>query len=76
MQGGGGPHVGQADPEGGYLEKLLSSALRRVCIEHVRQRFTVSERRMCAALSQHRMTLRGRDDGDQLTNDIVELARR
>jgi transposase InsO family protein len=39
----------------------------------------VSERRVCAALGQHRSTQRklprGRDDEEQLTADIVELAR-
>jgi hypothetical protein len=39
----------------------------------------VSERRACAALGQHRSTQRkvpmGRDDGERLTADIVELAR-
>ena len=40
---------------------------------------SVSERRACAALGQHRSTQRkvprGRDDEDRLTADIVELAR-
>jgi transposase InsO family protein len=40
---------------------------------------TVSERRACAALGQHRSTQRkvpmGRDDEERLTADIVELAR-
>ena len=39
----------------------------------------VSERRTCAALGQHRSTQRkiprGRGDEEQLTADIVELAR-
>ena len=39
----------------------------------------VSERRACAALGQHRSTQRkaprGRDDEEQLTADIIELAR-
>jgi putative transposase len=40
---------------------------------------SISERRACAALGQHRSTQRkiprGRDDEEQLTADIVELAR-
>jgi len=40
---------------------------------------SISERRTCAALGQHRSTQRkiprGRDDEDRLTDDIVELAR-
>jgi len=40
---------------------------------------SVSERRACAALGQHRSTQRkiprGREDEEQLTADIVELAR-
>src|SRR5690348_9307113 len=59
--------------------KLLSPARRRACIEHVRGVLSVSERRACAALGQHRSTQRkiprGREDEEQLTADIVELAR-
>src|SRR5918998_5524337 len=77
--GGGRPHARQADPQGGRLGKLLSPARRRACIEHVRHKLRVSERRTCAALGQHRSTRRkrprGRDDEEQLTADIVELAR-
>src|ERR671913_1165508 len=69
----------QADPEGGRLGKLLSPARRRACIEHVRGKLRISERRACAALGQHRSTQRklprGRDDEEQLTADIIELAR-
>ena len=58
----------------------MSPARRRICIEHVRRQFAVSERRVCAALGQHRSTQRkaprGRNDEAQLTADIVELARR
>jgi transposase InsO family protein len=40
---------------------------------------SISERRACAALGQHRSTQRkiprGRDDEEQLTAEIVELAR-
>ncbi|HVH79127.1 MAG TPA: IS3 family transposase [Stellaceae bacterium] len=59
--------------------KLLSPASRRACIEHVRGVLSVSERRACAALGQHRSRQRkiprGREDEEQLTADIVELAR-
>jgi transposase InsO family protein len=45
----------------------------------VRRTLSVSERRACAALGQHRSTqrkaLRGRDDEERLTADIIELAR-
>src|SRR5215203_2836357 len=77
--GSSGPHARQADPERGCLGKLLSPARRRVCIEHVREKLQVSERRVCRALGQHRSTQRklprGRDDEEQLTADIIELAR-
>ncbi|NDV87972.1 IS3 family transposase [Aurantimonas aggregata] len=62
--------------------KLLSPARRRACIDYVRSVLPkkVSERRVCQALGQHRSTQRrrphGRDDEGQLTEDIVELARR
>src|SRR5918998_1075179 len=77
--GGGRADLGQADPERGCLGKLLSPARRRACIEHVRDKLQVSERRACAALGQHRSTQRkrprGRDDEEQLTAAIIELAR-
>src|ERR671912_564457 len=77
--GGGRVDLGQADPERGCLGKLLSPARRRACIEHVRDKLQVSERRACAALGQHRSTQRkrprGRDDEERLTADIIELAR-
>src|ERR671913_156267 len=77
--GRGRPDPGQADPEGGCLGKLLSPARRRVCIEYVRDKLQVSERHVCRALGQHRSTQRkrprGRDDEEQLTADIIELAR-
>src|SRR5258708_17256956 len=59
--------------------RALSPARRRACIEHVRGALTISERRACAALGQHRSTQRkiprGRDDEQRLTADIIELAR-
>ena len=52
---------------------------RRACVEHVTQVLDVSERRACRALGQHRSTQRkaprGRDDEEQLTADIIALAR-
>src|SRR5215211_2902237 len=45
----------------------------------VRQSLAISERRVCAALGQHRSTQRkaprGRDDEEQLTADLIALAR-
>ena len=45
----------------------------------MRQTLSVSERRICRTLGQHRSTQRkvprGRDDEDRLTADIIELAR-
>src|SRR5687768_1332975 len=78
--GGRRAEARQADPQRGRRGKLLSPARRRACIEHVRHKLQVSERRACATLGQHRSTQRkpprGRDDEEQLTADIVELARR
>ncbi len=73
------PDAGQADPAGGVPGKLLSPARRRACIEHVRGALSISERRACAALGQHRSTQRkiprGREDSARLTDDVIELAR-
>src|SRR5215211_2491525 len=78
--GGRRPHPRQADPQGGRRGKLLSPARRRACVEHVRVAVRVSERRGCRVLGQHRSTQRkpprGRNDEEQLTADVVELARR
>ncbi|WP_092691075.1 IS3 family transposase [Tranquillimonas rosea] len=58
--------------------KLLSPARRRACVEHVRQKFGVSERFACRVFGQHRSTQRkvphGRADEDALTADIIALA--
>ncbi len=58
----------------------MSPTRRRVCIEHVRRQLAVSERRVCAALGQHRSTQRraprGLDDEEALTADIIEFARK
>ena len=60
--------------------KLLSPSRRRRCIDHVRDRFGVSQRRACRVLGQHRSTQRriprGRDDEDRLVADMIALARR
>ena len=57
----------------------MSPARRRACVEHVKLKLAVSERRACKALGQHRSTQRkvprGRDDEERLTADIVALAR-
>ena len=58
---------------------LLSPSRRRQCIDHMRQALGVSERRACRTLGQHRSTQRkvpcGLPDEEQLTDDIIELAR-
>jgi len=61
------------------LGKLLSPARRRRCIDHVRSELSVSERRICRVLGQHRSTQRkvprGVSDEQALTDDIIALAR-
>src|SRR4051794_32541720 len=78
-QGDRGPHARQADPAGGRPGKLLSPARRRACVEHIMHVLTVSERRACRALGQHRSTQRktprGQEDEERLTADLIELAR-
>ncbi len=57
----------------------LSPARRRACIDHVRTRFRLSERRACRVLGQHRSTQRkvpqGRAYEARLVTDMIELAR-
>ncbi|WP_297775803.1 IS3 family transposase [uncultured Roseovarius sp.] len=57
--------------------KLLSPSRRRRCIDHVRQTLSVSERRVCRTLGQHRSTQRkvpiGLPDEERLTDDIIAL---
>jgi hypothetical protein len=59
--------------------ELLSLARRGKCIDRVRGRFAVSERRIFRVLGQHRSTQRhvprGRSDEDCLVADMTELAR-
>src|SRR5215218_6932944 len=78
-QGHRGPHARQAHPAGSRPGKLLSPARRRACVEHIRAVLTISERRACRALGQHRSTQRkaprGKEDEEQLTADLIELAR-
>jgi putative transposase len=65
---------------GRTIPLLLSPARRRACIEQVRRKLQLAERRARAALGQHRSTQRklprGREDEERLTADIIELARR
>ena len=74
-----GSHIGQVDPDRGIKGKLLSPARRRACIDHVRGRLKVSERRVCRVLGQHRSTQRhrprGRADEERLVADMIELTR-
>src|SRR5829696_1110846 len=60
-------------------ETYSRPARRRACVEHIRSVLTISERRACRALGQHRSTQRkaprGREDEEQLTADLIELAR-
>ena len=57
----------------------MSPARRRRCIDHVKERLGISERRACRTLGQHRSTQRqypsGPADEASLTADIIELAR-
>ena len=57
----------------------MSLARRRRCIDDVRERLGVSERRACRILGQYRSTQRQRPsepaDEASLTADIIELAR-
>jgi transposase InsO family protein len=57
--------------------KLLSPSRRRECIDQVRSKLGVSERRACRVLKQHRTTQRrgptGRADEAQLVEDMIAL---
>ena len=61
-------------------EKVLSPSRRRKCIDQVRSKLGVSERRACRVLRQHRTTQRrvpvGRADEAQLVEDMIALTRR
>ncbi|MEI7747201.1 MAG: IS3 family transposase [Actinomycetota bacterium] len=58
--------------------KLLSSARRRACVEHLVAKHGISERLACRVLGQHRSTQRKKptrpDDEAALTADITALA--
>src|SRR5215207_9198302 len=60
-------------------ETYSRPARRRACVEHIRSMLTISERRACRALGQHRSTQRkaprGKEDEEALTADLIELAR-
>src|SRR5215212_197017 len=60
-------------------ETYSRPARRRACVEHIRSVLTVSERCACRALGQHRSTQRkaprSKEGEEQLTADLVELAR-
>ena len=60
-------------------DALLSPARRRACIDRVRSELSVSERRACRVLRQHRSTQRkapvGRADEERLVADMIELTR-
>jgi len=76
--GGFRPDVGETDPEGGCLGKLVSPARRRACVDHVIAEHGVSERFACRVLGQHRSTQckepRTQSDKAALTADIIALA--
>ncbi len=59
----------------GYKGKLLSPSRRRACIDHGMTELSISERRACRALGQHRSTQRKipTTPGDEvaLTADII-----
>ena len=75
-----GVSPGQADLERSGRGKLLSPSRRRKCIEHVRSRLDVTERRTCRILGQPRTTQRRdwKSQGDEysLIREIVDLASR
>jgi len=52
---------------------------RRFCIDQVRDKLGISERRACRVLKQHRATQRriprGREDEERLVGDMIELTR-
>src|SRR5918911_1929314 len=50
--------VGHRPPKGGESGKLLSPARRRRAVEHLQQRFGVSERRACRVVGQPRSSQR------------------
>ena len=73
-----GAVVGETDPKGRGLGKLLSPERRRCAVEHARGKSVVSERHACRLLGQWRRTQRyaaiPRIDEDALTEAIIALA--
>ena len=59
------------------MGKLTSPTRRRRCIDLVRNKVSISERRACLVLRQHRSTQRhvprGREDEERLVADMIEL---
>ena len=70
--------LGQCDPQGGALKKVISPARRRQAVEQVQKELGVSERRACRVIGQPRSTQRYQhkvvDDEEMLTRRIIELA--
>ena len=68
----------QTYSDGSRKGKLISLARRRVCIDHVRCQFNVSEYRACRVQGQHSSTQqnvpKGCADEDRLVADMIELA--
>ena len=68
----------QSDPEGSCGGKLLTPSRRRACVDKAINKLSVSERRACRVLRQHRSTQwrtpQNRDDEDALTQAIIRLA--
>lgn len=75
---GVGADIGQADPDRGREGTLPSPSRRRNCINHVRRKLGVSERRARRTVGQHRSTQcklpQGRADEQRPSDDIIEQA--
>ena len=75
---GSRPFIGQCDSQGGALKKVISPARRREAVRQVQEALEVSERRACRVIGQSRTTQRYNqrvpDDGERLTQRVVELA--
>ena len=72
------PDTRQTDLERSRGGKLVSPERHRRCVQHVRERYPVSERRACHVLGQSRTSQRYqpvvREDESPLTAAIVRLA--
>ena len=75
---GGKPVLGQCDPQGGALKKVISPDRRRQAVEQVQTVMDVSERRVCRMLGQPRSTQRYKkripENEEILTGRMVALA--